>query len=172
MSEQPKRLVIENKASGPRWEKKFFEEIQAAVINGYRLADNSHSADVSMRNYMGFMGRAVLYVPGFEPLKGEPKGFAREVSSLEEAPERPPEAVADKPLVLAPEEAKNPSEDAAESAEGIPEPEAPEAPIEGLEMLTKKKELLAYAKESGVTVPSDMNVPSQIKKFIKDTQTK
>jgi hypothetical protein len=153
MSEQPKRLVIENKASGPKWEKQWFCEIQEAIVSGYRIADNPYSADATMRNYQGFMGRAVLYLPGFEPLKGEPKGVPRTVSSIVEvAP------TVDETLEVA--------EVLSEDPEVLSED--PEAKLEDL---TKKKDLLAFAKKAGVEVPSSMNVPSQIKKFIKDHKT-
>lgn len=166
MIEQQKRIIIENKAQGPVWEKQFFTEIQEAIVAGYRLAENMYSADSTMRNYLGHMGRAVLYIPGYEPLQGEPMGVARAISSLEDAPEAPVEPSEPEILVK--------GEDAPVVKEDAPEApvEAPEAKEDNLDSLTKKKELLKYAKEAGIEVPQEMNVPSQIKKFIKDTKAK
>lgn len=161
VTELPKRLVIENKASGPIWEKQFFLDIQEAVINGYRLAENPYHEDCSMRNFMGHMGRAVMYLPGYEPLKGEPKGVARATSSLdEEPPVKDPEPVNDEGN----KEPSEPIKDDSAASEDVTEPSV----VEKLESLTKKKQLLEFAKEQEITVPEEMTVPSQIKKFLKD----
>lgn len=199
MSELPKRLVIENKAQGPKYEKQFFMEIQAAIVDGYRLAENPYSVDCTMRNFMGHMGRAVLYLPGYEPLEGEPKGIARETSSLEDGSG---EVTTEEEDVIIPEETVEPSEDAKEEGEGntteTPEEivEPSEEPVEEsseedqedeekpeedessedkedeLDSLTKKKELLAYAKKVEIEIPDNVTIPSQIKKYIKDNLDK
>ena len=148
MSES-KRLVIENKATGPQWEKQFFLDIEQAILDGYRIAKNPYSADCTMRNYMGFMGRAVLYKEGFEPLQGEPKGVAREESSLLETPEVGTETT--------PEETPE-----------VDTETTPEELTSKLQSLTKKDELLAFASDNGVEVPEEFTKPSQIKKFLKE----
>jgi len=160
MSES-KRLVIENKATGPQWEKKFFLDIEQAILGGYRVAKNPHSADCTMRNYLGFMGRAVLYKEGYEPLQGEPKGVARESSSLLETPKVDTETT--------PEETpKVDTETTPEETPKVDTETTPEELTSKLQSLTKKDELLAFASDNGVEVPKEFNKPSQIKKFLKE----
>lgn len=59
----PDRKVILSKARGPRFEKQWFLELQAAILDGWRIVDNDVRNDQSMRNFRGFQGRAVLYKP-------------------------------------------------------------------------------------------------------------
>ena len=69
MSEQENnRLVIINRGRGFKYEKEFFVQIQEAILNGYRIAKGETRNDVSMRNFRGSMGRAVLYKEGTEPV--------------------------------------------------------------------------------------------------------
>lgn len=134
MSDKPVRLVIESKAGGPIAEKDFFVQIQEAILNGYRIAENNDSSDSTMRNYFGYMGRAVLYIEGQEV---HPREVRMNAKAKKEA--------AKAPVKEAPEPVENP-----------------------LDKLTKKKELLEYAKGLEIEVPEDMKVPAQIKKFIKE----
>jgi hypothetical protein len=59
---KPHRIVIQSKGVGARYERQFFMDIQNAILNGYRIADNDSRADVSMRMFRGRFGRAVLYL--------------------------------------------------------------------------------------------------------------
>jgi hypothetical protein len=61
------RLVILSKGFGARFEKEFFLRIQEAFAGGYRIAETDLRDDVSMRNYRGRQGRAVMYMEGTEP---------------------------------------------------------------------------------------------------------
>lgn len=137
------RLVIENKGVGPVHEKKFFMSIQQAVINGYRIAENTNYMDSTMRNYKGFMGRAVLYKDGVE--------------FIEQAVKEPaPKEVVETPVKVV--------EEVVETSEVTNE--------DKLKGLTKKVDLLAFAEELGVEVPEDVNAPTKIKKLIRDTFNK
>lgn len=57
---KPARIVIQSKSFGSRFEHQFFKDIEAAILDGYRIADTGLRADMSMRNFKGRMGRAVL----------------------------------------------------------------------------------------------------------------
>ena len=129
---KPTRLVIENKGTGGKHEKQFFLDIQDAIIDGYRISESTKNIDSTMRNYMGFMGRAVLVLPEGQP-KVEPKVEAK-VGPRVGSPEEYSQAAVDK--------------------------------------LTKKKDLIAYAKSFGFDVPSALTAPMQIKKAIKEHFTK
>jgi hypothetical protein len=56
------RIVIQNKGIGAKYERQFFIDIQNAILDGYRIAENTDRADVSMRMFKGRLGRAVLYL--------------------------------------------------------------------------------------------------------------
>lgn len=171
MNELPKRLVIESKAQGPRYEKQFFMDIQEAVVKGYRLAENTNSVDCTMRNFMGYMGRAVLYLPGYEPLGGETKGVARETSSIETEFE---EVILseDQDMSITSEGSVGGCSDVGEGLEDISQEDEDKTEGMYINSLSKKKDLLAYAETKGLVVPRDMTIPSQIKKFIKDSLDK
>jgi len=55
------RKVISSKARGYKWEKAFFMEIQDAVLDGWKIADNDKREDTPMRNFRGLIGRVVFY---------------------------------------------------------------------------------------------------------------
>lgn len=57
----PERLVIESKARGFKWERKFFLDIEKAILDGFRIADNDDRRDASHRMFRGRIGRVVLY---------------------------------------------------------------------------------------------------------------
>lgn len=61
MPSDKNRLVVQSKAVGPKWEREFFLELQKAILDGYRIAENDLREDASMRNFRGRFGRAVLY---------------------------------------------------------------------------------------------------------------
>jgi hypothetical protein len=70
---QPDRLVILSKGVGKMFEADFFFAIQDAFLAGYRIADTMLRDDISMRNFQGHRGRAVLYKEGTAPEKWTPK---------------------------------------------------------------------------------------------------
>lgn len=65
------RLVIISKGRGPRFESKFFSDIQKAILDGWRIADNGKRKDASMRNFKGRFGRAIFYKEGDPALHSE-----------------------------------------------------------------------------------------------------
>lgn len=69
---KPDRLVILSKGFGVRFEKVFFLQIQEAFLEGYRIAETDLRDDVSMRNFQGRQGRAVMYLEGTAPEKWTP----------------------------------------------------------------------------------------------------
>ncbi len=67
MSEvKQERIVILSKVRGPKGEQQFFQDIQDAFDNGYRIADNNRREDMSMRLFRGIMGKCVMYLEGKE----------------------------------------------------------------------------------------------------------
>lgn len=64
---KPDRIVILSKAFGAQWEQVFFNDIQEAFDNGYRIADTKLREDACMRNFQGRKGRAVMYLEGKAP---------------------------------------------------------------------------------------------------------
>ena len=60
MSDNKERKVVLTKGVG-KYEHIFFKEIQEAILEGWRLAENDLRVDQSMRNFKGNMGRAVFY---------------------------------------------------------------------------------------------------------------
>ena len=55
------RKVILSKGYGTRFEKRFFEDIQNLILEGWRIIDTGKREDSCMRNYKGTMGKAVLF---------------------------------------------------------------------------------------------------------------
>lgn len=58
------RKIVHVRGMGTRYEMQWFLELQQAILDGYRIADNGLLADTSRRNYKGNSGRAVLYKEG------------------------------------------------------------------------------------------------------------
>ena len=114
MSNKPERIVIENKAGGPRWEKEFFLDIEEAIMGGYRIARNPTNKDCSMRNYFGYMGRAVFYLEGTEPEKLLAKITSRKAIAAIE------------PTAEVEKKADNPEEIVTPVPEVVPEEDTPE----------------------------------------------
>ena len=135
MTDKPNRVVIMNKARGVRYEQKFFQEIQEAILNGYRLPAKPDRTNVSMRNFKGG-GRCVLFLEGCDP--------TAEVK-VKEAP-----IVLSAPVVE-------------------PTVETESDPLLGM---TKKVELLAFAKENNIEVDKEITQPVKIKKIIKEALQK
>lgn len=55
------RLEIRTRGVGPKHEKKFLLDIQEAILDGWRIADNNVRVDQSRKLYNGRWGVAVLY---------------------------------------------------------------------------------------------------------------
>lgn len=142
---KPTRLVIENKGVGAIHERQFFLDIQAAILDGYRISESTKRIDSTMRNYMGFMGRAVLVLP--------------EDAQVEETPVETPEVETPEVETLEVEE----------KVEEVVEAPVEEDPQPKLDTLKKKDDLLQYAKELGVDIPEDVKAPMKIKKIIRES---
>ena len=128
-TEDAGRLVIQSKGFGVKFEHQFFSEIQAAILDGYRISDGTQRADCSMRNFRGRMGRAILS-KGWDaintPVEVEvPDEVVVEVAV--EAPETPVAAVVEEPVV------------GAEVAEKAPEPAVVETATKPTKKTTKKE---------------------------------
>lgn len=66
------RKIIMSKAVGYKYEKQFFMDIQEAILDGWRLADNDKREDQSLRNFRGRIGKVVLYKEVEEVVSEEP----------------------------------------------------------------------------------------------------
>ncbi len=154
MSEQnkPNRLVLISKAAGQNFEKQFFLDIQAAILDGYRIAETNLRDDASMRMFRGRLGRAVLYKEGTAPEAWQP---AKVEPTAE--PEAPVESVK--------EEVKEEdlSTGKAENSPVVKEL----TPLETLEELKDYKELKAFAEEHKIELPERTYNPKAVKKAIK-----
>ena len=60
-NQEQSRMVVQSKGSGYKWEKQFFLDVQEAIVDGWRIADNDLRADVPMRNFKGKFGKVVFY---------------------------------------------------------------------------------------------------------------
>lgn len=99
-----KRKIIERKGVGPKWNIQALEEIQEAVLDGYRIIHTGYREDLPCFNYQGNKVRVVLYktaseapVSSAEPSKEGSKADVVEkeeqaLESVTEAPETPTEA--------------------------------------------------------------------------------
>jgi hypothetical protein len=145
---KPDRLVILSKGFGARFEKEFFLRIQEAFDGGYRIAETDLRDDVSMRNFRGHQGRAVLYLEGTAPEKWTPVVVKAEA-----------ELVKDKAPIVK-EEVKEVATGAAENK--------PLSSLEELNTLSKAKELKEFAVKHKIELPNDVKAAKAIKKFLQD----
>ena len=141
------RLVIQSKSVGPKWEQAFFVEIQEAILKGYRFATSNTRKDISMRNFRGRIGRAVLYLEGKEPKPNEVVDFIdekiEEITSNIEKEEK---------VTI-------------EVNEDLTITETPA--IDQLQDLTTKKELEEFAEKFDLKIPAKTTNPNAIKKHLK-----
>ena len=95
------RMVVQSKSVGPKWEQQFFLEVQAAILDGWRIADNGLRADTSMRNFRGKFGRVVFFKDTADVAKGD---FMDDLSMVkdEAKPSSRPSKVKDAPKPKAP----------------------------------------------------------------------
>lgn len=154
---KPERIVILSKARGPRFEHIFFKEIQAAILDGYRVADTNLLADRSMRNYRGRIGRAVMYLEGSQPERYVEKRAAEVLPEKESTSEEPP--------VLP--EAKNKSSGKIDNKpvekkeEEVKTPDLPQ-----IDALDTVKDMKAFADKHGIKLPSSATTKKLIKKAL------
>lgn len=143
------RLVILSKGLGARFEKEFFLQIQEAFLDGYRIAETDLRDDVSMRNYRGRQGRAVMYKEGTAPDKWTPA----KVETTEEPVKGPAPIVKE----------DNDSNVATGAAEN-----KPLTSLEELETLDKVKDLKEFAGKVKVEIPKTAKSKAEIKEAIKE----
>ena len=169
---QEDRKLIINKGYGAKWEKKFFIDIQEAVIDGFRIAETGKREDACMRNYKGTMGKAVLYKTGDvlpsgeNPLAVTVESLEAELNSLKEDMERVLQLNAELqgqleagPTLTPPEEVIVPEELIEPSNEDL---------LEELSNLTKKDQLVEFAEKNKLDIEEGIIVPSAIKKHLKE----
>lgn len=144
---KPSRLVILSKGLGARFEKEFFLSIQKAFLDGYLIAETDLRDDVSMRNYRGRQGRAVMYLVGTAPEKWTPTATAEDESVKTKAP-------------IVKEEVENTSTGAAENKALTP--------LEELNTLSKVKDLKEFADKHKVVIPSSAKSKAEIKAALKE----
>jgi hypothetical protein len=143
---KPNRLVILSKGLGARFEKEFFLRIQEAFLGGYLIAETDLRDDVSMRNFRGRQGRAVMYLKGTAPDKWTPATPAGEEEAVKtEAP-------------IVKEEVKEVSTGAAENK--------PLTALEELKTLTKVKELNEFAVKHKIVVSKSVRSIKDIKALL------
>ena len=139
------RIVILSKSFGARFEKEFFLSIQDAFLNGYRIAETDLRDDVSMRNFRGRQGRAVMYLEGTAPDKWVPTVAAEPELVKTEAP-------------IVKEEVEDTSTGAVENK--------PLTPLEEFNTLSKAKELKEFASKHKVEIPKGVNAAKALKEVI------
>lgn len=61
MSENMERKVIQTKSRHTTGDHQWMLEVQEAILDGWRVVDNGVRADLTMRNFMGRIGKVVLY---------------------------------------------------------------------------------------------------------------
>jgi len=157
------RIVILSKAFGGQWEQQFFNDIQTAFDDGYRIAQTGLRDDASMRNYRGRIGKAIMYLEGKEPEAWKPAETmtaAEVVVEREESklPEKEDHTPMDLPI----------KEEAAEEdlATGVVVNTAIISLEDQLKELTTNKDLREFAEKNGFEVPDRLKNPKAIKKFI------
>ena len=142
------RLCIQTKSPLAVDDKKFFLEIQQAVLDGYRVCENTTMLDSCMRNFQGFIGQCVLYKEGQEYLEG---------SKVEKE-----EVKVEKTIEEEPVQEEKPSNAEVDGESGLD--------LEHLASLRTKVETLEYLTSKGIEVPEDLKTPSAIKKWVKDNK--
>ena len=163
---KPERIVILSKAFGGQWEQQFFNEINDAFADGYRIARTGLRDDASMRNYRGRVGKAVMYLEGYEPEPWKP--------TETEVAEESPELAIGKEVVVEKEDHTPKDipikEEVAEEAlaTGAAENKQTLSTQDQLKDLTTSKDLRAFAEDNGVEVADGVKNPKAIKKAIKD----
>jgi hypothetical protein len=145
---KPNRLVILSKGFGARFEQVFFLQIQEAFLNGYLIAETDLRDDVSMRNFQGRQGRAVMYLAGTAPEKWTPAVVESAAEPVKD----------EAPIVK--EEVEEVSTGAAENK--------PLTPLEELDTLSKAKELKEFAGKHKIEIPKDVKSAKAIKVALKE----
>lgn len=141
------RKVILTRSRGRAFERKFFLDIQTAILDGFRIAETDLLVDESMRMFQGNAGRAVLYKEGTAPEKWTP-------GTVEKSPK-----VEKDPAPIVKEEVKPLST-------GVSENKSLTS-LEELATLSKVKELKEFAVKHELEIPEGVKVAKAIKKVLK-----
>lgn len=140
------RKVVQFRGFSPRDKKQFFLELQEAINKGYEVAQNFRMDDPCE---IGGSGYVVLYKDGLE--------FLEDIET--------PDSEKIEDAVQAPDQAEVP-EKKVQEGENV---EEDKLVFDGL---TKKVELLSFAKQEGIEIPEKLKTVPVIKKFIKDAIAK
>lgn len=133
------RRVIQSRGFGYRPEKEFFLEIEEAVLQGYRVAQNYRMDDLCGRNVMGGIGQVVMYKDGNEFLED----MQQNNESTQSAETK--------------EENKEKNVDSKQTLE------------DEIKALSKKVDCVDFAKEHNLEIPEDKKTVPVIKKYFKDS---
>ena len=133
------RKVIQSRGFGYRPEKEFFLEIEQAVLQGYRVAQNYRMDDLCGRNVMGGVGQVVMYKDGNEFLEDMQQNN-ESIQSAETSEETKEKKVDEKQTL----------EDA-------------------IKALSKKVDCIEFAKEHNLEIPENIKAVPVIKKYFKDS---
>lgn len=176
MTEQKKeeRIVIQTTTYGMQWETKFFLDIQAAIDDGYRIAETDRFDDMSLRNFNGNMGRVVMYLKGYEPekwkpavvetapVKEDPLNLKEETKEEDLSTGRAENAPAKKEVKVEEEKEELPVKEEAKEAA------SPNQFLVELEEVSDYKGMKALAEKHGVDMPEKVYNPKAVKKYFKD----
>ena len=133
------RKVIQSRGFGYRPEKEFFLEIEQAVLQGYRVAQNYRMDDLCGRNVMGGVGQVVMYKDGNE--------FLEDMEQTNDSTESAETS----------EETKEKKVDEKQTLE------------DAIKALSKKVDCIEFAKEHNLEIPENIKAVPVIKKYFKDS---
>lgn len=80
------RLAIQSRGGDPRSDKQFFLDLEAAILDGFKVARNSRSDDVCSRNMFG-TGQVILYKDGKEFLEDSQDAVSAETTEVDKTEE-------------------------------------------------------------------------------------
>ena len=133
------RKVIQSRGFGYRPEKEIFLEIEQAVLQGYRVAQNYRMDDLCGRNVMGGVGQVVMYKDGNE--------FLEDMEQTNDSTESAETS----------EETKEKKVDEKQTLE------------DAIKALSKKVDCIEFAKEHNLEIPENIKAVPVIKKYFKDS---
>ena len=190
MTEQKKernwegRIQFETKSHNMPEQRQFFIDIEEAVLAGYRMARNPDWQDVCTIAFnMTNVGKVTMYKDGVEFIEPDEESQDESTESTseenaetgqqqeEQRKQESSESVDEETTEDSSEEVEDEetSEDVQEEQKEEVTEEKSSVDLSGLEKLTKKAEVIAFAKDNGLEFPEDLKHPNQIKKHLKET---
>lgn len=141
------RKCIQSKSLNPKDVKQVYLDIQEAILDGYRIAENWDMKDLCTPRFMGHIHQVVLYKEGQE--------FEEEIEVVEKASEE--------------ETAKVESSEESDSIDKEGQLEKTvEIDLDHVTSIPKKADLLTYLESVGVNPPEDLKTPNAIKKWVRE----